>query len=59
MNKIKECACTGVSVDYTPNNNYATFPDGAMTSYGLTLNFTELTPVYDDEYGLDSTSVGF
>lgn len=59
MNRIKEVACTGVSVDYTPQNNYAPFEDGAMTSYGLTLNFQELTPVFDDEYGDDSNNVGF
>jgi len=60
INKIKEVACTGINVDYTPNNNYATFPDGAMTSYGLTLQFQELTPVYDDDYRDESDlSIGF
>ena len=59
MNRIKEVACTGVSVDYTPQNNYAPFEDGAMTSYGLTLNFQELTPVFDDEYGENSDNIGF
>ena len=51
MNKIKECACTGVSVNYTPQNNYSTFTDGAMTSYELTLNFSELEPIFNDQYG--------
>ena len=51
IGKIKECACTGVSVNYTPQNNYATFSDGAMTSYEMSLNFSELEPVYNDEYG--------
>ena len=51
MNKIKECACTGVSVNYTPENNYATFSDGAMTSYDLTLSFGELEPIFNDDYG--------
>lgn len=51
MNKIKECACTGVSVNYTPENNYATFSDGAMTSYELTLSFGELEPIFNDDYG--------
>ena len=60
MNKIKECACTGVSVNYTPQNNYSTFPDGAMTSYELTLNFNELEPVFNDEYQNDNdASIGF
>ena len=51
MNKIKECACTGVSVNYTPQNNYSTFTDGAMTSYELALNFSELEPIFNDQYG--------
>ena len=55
MNKIKECACTGVSVSYTPENNYATFSDGAMTSYELTLAFGELEPIFNDDYGNDAT----
>jgi len=55
MNKIKECACTGVSVNYTPENNYATFSDGSMTSYELTLAFGELEPIFNDDYGDDAT----
>lgn len=60
MNKVKECACTGVNVNYTPQNNYSTFPDGAMTSYELTLNFNELEPIFNDDYKDDGdTSIGF
>lgn len=60
MGKIKECACTGVNVNYTPQNNYSTFSDGAMTSYELSLNFNELEPVFNDEYDNDGdTSIGF
>ena len=60
MNKVKECACTGVNVNYTPQNNYSTFSDGAMTSYELSLNFGELEPVFNDEYKDDGdTSIGF
>lgn len=62
MGKIKECACTGVSVNYTPQNNYSTFTSGAMTSYELSLSFSELEPVYNDEYGNEGelpASIGF
>ena len=60
MGKIKECACTGVNVNYTPQNNYSTFSDGAMTSYEMSLNFNELEPVFNDEYANDGdTSIGF
>lgn len=51
LNKFKECALTGCEVDYTPDANYSTFEDGVMTSYGMTLGFKELTPIYNDDYG--------
>lgn len=50
MNKIKVCALQGVSVDYTPAGTYATRTDGSMTSYGLSLEFAELDPIYADDY---------
>jgi hypothetical protein len=56
INKIKTCALQNCSVNYTPDGNYATYEDGAMTQYSLTLSFGEIDPLYDDEYdalGLD------
>jgi hypothetical protein len=50
INKIKECALTSCTVNYTPSGSYATFEDGAMTQYDLTLSFSELEPIYDDDY---------
>ena len=60
MNKIKECALLSVAVNYTPEGNYATFDDGAMTSYELTLSFQELEPVFNDDYAQDNdATIGF
>ena len=60
MNKIKECALQSVAVNYTPEGNYATFDDGAMTSYELTLSFQELEPVFNDDYANDNdATIGF
>jgi len=63
MGRIKECALQSVGVNYTPENNYATFEDGAMVSYQVTLNFGELEPVfYDDFSNIDrdtDTHIGF
>ena len=60
MNKIKECALQSVAVNYTPEGNYATFPDGEMTSYELTLQFSELEPVFNNDYKVDNdSSIGF
>jgi len=50
INKIKECALQNFTVNYTPEGNYATYTDGSMTSYELTMTFGELDPIYDDDY---------
>ena len=55
INRIKECALTGCTVNYTPAGSYATFGDGAMTSYEIGLQFAELEAIYDDDYGKGST----
>ena len=58
LNKFKECALLSVGVNYTPNTNYATFTDGGMVAYQLTLSFQELEPVFNDDYKNDN-SIGF
>ena len=52
LNKIKFCALTSCSVDYTPSNSYMTFNDGLGTpvQYNLSMTFQELEPVFEDEY---------
>ena len=57
LNLIKECALLSVGVNYTPNNNYATFANGAPVSIELTLGFKELDPVFNDDY--KEEGVGF
>ena len=42
------------TVDYTPDGNYATFDDGVMTAYNITLGFGELEPIFANDYeGID------
>jgi hypothetical protein len=50
LSQIKTCALTSCAVDYTPDGSYMTFSDGTMTSYNLTLQFSELEPIYDSDY---------
>jgi len=50
LNLIKMCALTNCSVDYTPLGSYATYSDGTMVAYTMTLSFQELTPIYDTDY---------
>ena len=51
LNKFKECAMSSFGVNYTPNGPYSTYEDGVMTAYNITLNFQELNPIYNDDYG--------
>ena len=51
LHRFKDCALKGVSVNYTGENVYATYFDGTPISIILDLNFQELTPIYNEEYG--------
>ena len=51
LNKFKECALGSFGVNYTPNGQYSTYEDGVMTAYQITMNFRELTPIFNDDYG--------
>jgi hypothetical protein len=60
LNKIKPCALTNVSVNYTPGNTYMTYADGgSMVQTTLTLNFSELEPIYDIDYVNDNHPTGY
>ena len=59
IGRMKECAITKVQVDYTPQQNYSTLKGGYMTSYKLTLQMTELEPIFNDDYNkIDTISSG-
>ena len=51
LNKFKECALGSFGVNYAPNGNYSTYEDGVMTAYQMTMNYRELNPIYNDDYG--------
>ena len=61
--KIKECALVGCGINYTPDGNYQTYENSSMVAYQMTLSFSELEPIYHDDYTkLDQDrdeSVGF
>lgn len=51
LNKIKPCALTDLNVNYTPDGSYMTYRDGgSMTRYTLTMSFSEIEPVYQNDY---------
>ena len=61
LNKFKECALQSLGVDYAPNGQYSTYQDGVMTAYQMTMTYTELNPIYNDDYGSDDfpAEIGF
>lgn len=58
LNKIKECALTGCSVNYTPQGTYMTYEDGTMVSYLMQLQFREIEALYDVDYK-DNHPIGY
>ena len=56
IGKMKECAMTNFSVDYTPQANYSTLKDGFMTAYKISMQMKELEPVFNDDYDKDGSS---
>ena len=50
LNRIKTCALTGTSVNYTPEGAFASYEKGQPVSVLLTLAFLELEPIYDTDY---------
>ena len=64
LNKFKECALQSFGVDYTPNGQYSTYEDGVMTAYKMSMTYSELNPIYNDDYGNkdefgDDPAIGF
>ena len=51
LNSFKECALRSCDVNYTPENSYSTYTDSVMTAYSISLAFSELEPIYNDDYG--------
>ena len=50
LNRIKLCALTNVAMNYTGDGTWATYNDGSPISMTMTLAFTELTPVFNEDY---------
>ncbi len=60
LNTFKECALTGITMQYTPDGNYSTYHDGSMTAYQMQLSFKEIEPVFDSDYDdLDNDMIGY
>jgi len=58
LNRFKECALLNLTTNYTPEGQYATFHDGPMVSYEMQMQFQELEPVFNEDYGPGTGSGG-
>ena len=63
LNRIKLCALTNVATDYSAGlESWSTYNDGAPISMSIALSFTELLPVFNEDYGEysdENDGVGF
>ena len=50
LNSIKDCALTGMTVNYTNSGTYATYGDGTPVSIQMNLTFKELNAIYHEDY---------
>ena len=62
IGKMKTCALVSCGVNYTPDGFYAAYSDSKTGSQPiavvLTLGFTELTPIFSDDYDVNVEGVG-
>jgi len=57
LNRFKPCALTNFSVNYTPAGSYMTYRDGgSMTQYQLSFTFSEIEPIYQNDFGGDDNN---
>lgn len=62
IGQVKTCALIGCDVDYTPDGTYMTYndPEKTMTSYQMSLRFSEIEPIYDKDYaGMPEDEIGY
>ena len=59
IGRIKNCALTDLQTTYGNGNTYMTYddPGRTMTQYTISLDFKELDPITEDDYGVGSGPV--
>jgi hypothetical protein len=50
LNKFKPCALTSMGMNYTGSGSYTTYADKTPVHMKLNLSFTELNPIYNEDY---------
>jgi len=60
LHKFKPVALLNFDVRYGNPTEYMTYgEDGSMPTYGITLTFKELEPLYDNDFDTESDDMGF
>ena len=60
LNQFKICALKGMRVDYTSGTGgYRVYEDSTPVKMTMNLSFTELTPIYNEDFQGNSGGVGF
>lgn len=59
LNQFKVCALRNISVNYTASGTYATYDDGTPVHMQMALSFTELNPIYLEDYETAPEGVGY
>lgn len=50
VNKFKRCALTNFAVNYAPEGQWSAYEEGQPVSYNIGMSFTEIEPVYEQDY---------
>ena len=58
LNKMKTGFLTSMNVDYTASGTYATYDDGTPVHMRMTLQFTEMNPIYAEDYNSPAAGLG-
>ena len=57
--KIKTCALTDCSVNYTPDGSFMAYDNDSMIAYEMTLSFQEIEPIYNNDMSSGWDNVGY
>lgn len=58
LHRFKPCALTQMNVNYNASAQYATYPDATPVHMQLTLQFQELSPIYQEDYNQGEGAIG-
>ena len=58
LNRFKTMALVNIGVDYTGTGTYATYEDGSPVVYNLSMEFQELSPIYNEDYAGEEGLIG-